>query len=157
MKVRFNCMIMKKQSFFAILMLLAAVLLSACNSDSSEDEQPPVKDNPLLGKWGLYCKDYRNDTIPNEYFDIPEDTIVFYENGKFCNSVEKRYFDYTYSDSTFTLSFEGYEGLHSYTISDMGKTLKVHYEGGNTYDFWQGPFKIPYYYIYKKITETAAP
>ena len=132
MKVRFNCVIMKKQRFLAILMLLAVVLPSACNSDSSEDEQPPVKDNPLLGKWGLYCKDYRNDTIPNEYFDIPEDTIVFYENGKFCNSVEKRYFDYTYSDSTFT-------------------------EGGNSYDFWQGPFKIPYYYIYRKITETAAP
>jgi len=46
-----------------------------------------VKDNPLLGKWGLYCKDYRKDTIPNEYFDIPEDTIVFYEDGKYCNSV----------------------------------------------------------------------
>lgn len=40
MKVRFNCVIMKKQSFLAILMLLAA-----CNSDSSEEEQPPVKDN----------------------------------------------------------------------------------------------------------------
>ena len=74
MKVRFNCMIMKKQSFSAILMLLAAVLLAACSSDSSEEEQPPVKANPLLGKWGLYCKDYRKDTIPNEYFDIPEDT-----------------------------------------------------------------------------------
>ena len=157
MKVRFNCVIMKKQRFLAILMLLAAVLPSACNSDSSEDEQPPVKDNPLLGKWGLYCKDYRNDTIPNEYFDIPEDTIVFYEDGKYYNSVEKSYYDYTYSDSTFTLSFGGFEELHSYTISDMGKTLKVHYEGGNSYDFWQGPFKIPYYYIYKKITETAAP
>ena len=40
MKVRFNCVIMKKQRFLAILMLLAVVLPSACNSDSSEDEQP---------------------------------------------------------------------------------------------------------------------
>ena len=139
---------MKKLLIVAAIALLGG-MLTACSSDSSEEEQPPVKDNPLLGKWGLYCKDYRNDTIPNEYFDIPEDTIVFYENGKFCNSVEKRYFDYTYSDSTFTLSFGGFEELHSYTISDM--------EGGNSYDFWQGPFKIPYYYIYRKITETAAP
>ena len=35
MKVRFNCMIMKKQSFSAILMLLAAVLLAACNGDDN--------------------------------------------------------------------------------------------------------------------------
>ena len=35
MKVRFNCMIMKKQSFSAILMLLAMALLSACNGDDN--------------------------------------------------------------------------------------------------------------------------
>ncbi len=42
MKVRFNCMIMKKQSFSAILMLLAAVLLAACSSDDDESVVPPV-------------------------------------------------------------------------------------------------------------------
>jgi hypothetical protein len=144
---------MKKNILLSTLALLAMVLPSACSKDSSEDEQPPVKVNPLLGKWGLYCIDYKNDTIPNEYFDIPEDTILFYEDGRYYNSIEKRHYDYTYTDSTFTLSFGGFEELHSYTISDMGKTLKVHYEGGNTYDFWQGPYKIPYYYIYKKIAE----
>ena len=78
---------MRKVLLYLSFVLLAMLLPSACSKDSSEEEQPPVKDNPLLGKWGLYCKDYRNDTIPNEYFDIPEDTIVFYENGKYCNSV----------------------------------------------------------------------
>ena len=86
-----------------------------------------------------------------------QDTIVFYENGKYYNSVEKSYYDYTYSDSTFTLSVGDYEYYHSYTISDMGKTLKVHYEGENAYSFWQEPVILPYYYIYRKITETAAP
>jgi hypothetical protein len=76
-----------KKLFIIVAIALLGGMLTACSSDSSEEEQPPVKDNPLLGKWGLYCKDYRNDTIPNEYFDIPEDTIVFYENGKYCNSV----------------------------------------------------------------------
>ena len=147
---------MKKLLIVAAIALLGG-MMTACSSDSSEEEQPPVKDNPLLGKWGLYCKDYRKDTIPNEYFDIPEDTIIFYEDGKYYNSVEKSYYDYTYSDSTFTLSVGDYEYYHSYTISDMGKTLKVHYEGENAYSFWQEPVILPYYYIYRKITETAAP
>ena len=33
MKVRFNCMIMKKQSYYAILMLLASTMLAGCNSE----------------------------------------------------------------------------------------------------------------------------
>ena len=36
MKVRFNCMIMKKQSYYAILMLLASTMLAGCSSSDEE-------------------------------------------------------------------------------------------------------------------------
>ena len=36
MTVRFNCMIMKKQSYYAILMLLASTMLAGCNSEDED-------------------------------------------------------------------------------------------------------------------------
>ena len=51
MKVRFNCMIMKKQSYYAILMLLASTMLAGCNSEDdmtfSYDSEGEIIVNPI--------------------------------------------------------------------------------------------------------------
>ena len=150
--------IMKKLFMIAAIALLGG-MLTACSSDS--DEQPPVKANPLVGKWGRYCLDYQNDTIPNKYFDIPDDTIIFYEDGRFYSlwwSSDPNYpYYYTYNDSLITL-FDDHrnEECLNYTLSDMGATLRLHSEGNSFNPGTAGikpGIKIPYYTIYKKIAE----
>ena len=79
MKVRFNCMIMKKQSFSAILMLLAVVLLAGCSSD--DDYIIPSDFN---GKWQLLYEEYgdgRRDSVKQgEIVDFTEDKELYHIN-----------------------------------------------------------------------------
>lgn len=150
---------MKKQSILSTLMLLAAITLTACSSDDSNNELPEKKD-PFIGRWGLICNEYYNDTV---YYDVPNDTIVFFENGVFYNSEWKNQsppppqFQYTFNDSILTLHYlDNYEAYYDYTFSDNATTLSMHYSGSNLYFFHEGDTDIilPNKQIYRKLNDT---
>jgi len=106
MKVRFNCMIMKKQSYYAILMLLASTMLTACSSD---DDELPAE---FAGKWQLLYLEYGDGEIDTKV----SATIVDFSAERKNYSIERGHLKKSIPDGNL---------VFNYVFMDNGQKLKL--------------------------------